>query len=213
MILRDASIRAAMARVENPLIIDPPSHPDRLQPASLELTLAPDVLAETIVYKRDKYGNRYKMVSWEPMTLCVDHALCAGVHHIYLHPGDFWLASTVETVQIPTDLVAQVNGKSSLARKGLVIHQTAGFIDPGFKGQITLELSNVSHKPIRLTTWMPVCQLVFMQMDGPADRPYGSAGLGSHYMGQKGPTPSRASGLPQSAQRPVDVIDLDSPVD
>jgi dCTP deaminase len=190
MILRDASILAAMARAENSLTIDPPFKRKRLQPASLELTLAPDVLMETAVFRRDKYGHRYKTVEWKPATLCLEQ--CPPDHHIYLQPGDFWLASTVETVRMPTDLAAMVNGKSSLGRKGLVIHQTAGFIDPGFKGQVTLELSNVSHKPIRLTTWMPICQLVFMQMDGPADRPYGSDGLGSHYMGQRGPTPSRS---------------------
>lgn len=189
MILSDRDIRAAMQRLENPLIIDPGFAPERLQPASLELTLAPDVLAETVFYRRDKYGNRIKQVRREPLTLCMEQ--CPSDHHIYLHPGDFWLASTAETMQIPTDLVAQVNGKSSLGRLGLVIHQTAGFIDPGFKGQITLELSNVSHNPIRLTTSMPVCQLVFFQMTSPAQRPYGSAGLGSHYQGQRGPTPSR----------------------
>ena len=190
MILRDRSIQEAMARFHDPLIIDPPFLPDRLQPASLELTLAPDILAETIVYKRDKWGQRHKEVRMESMTLCLEQ--CPPDHHILLHPGDFWLASTVETVHMPNNLAAMVNGKSSLGRKGLVIHQTAGFIDPGFKGQITLELSNVSALPIKLTTWMPICQLVFMQMDGPADRPYGSDGLGSHYQGQRGPTPSRA---------------------
>lgn len=189
MILSDGGIQAAMARLDNPLIIDPPFHRDRLQPASLELTLAPDVLIEKITMVRDKYGYSYRRVRKEPLTLCLEQ--CPDDHHNYLYPGDFWLASTVETVQIPTDLVAQVNGKSSLARKGLVIHQTAGFIDPGFKGQVTLELSNVSHLPIKLTTWMPICQLVFMQMDSQAERPYGSAGLGSHYQGQRGPTPSR----------------------
>lgn len=189
MILRDASIMAAMSRLENPLIIDPPFKRERLQPASLELTLGTDVLIEKVTMLRDKHGYSHKRVRMEPFTLCLPQ--CPDDHHSYLHPGDFWLASTVETVQMPTDLVAMVNGKSSLGRKGLVIHQTAGFIDPGFKGQVTLELSNVSAKPIRLTTWMPICQLVFMQMDGPADRPYGSDGLGSHYQGQRGPTPSR----------------------
>lgn len=190
VILRDGSILAAMSRVEDPLIIDPPFKPERLQPASLELTLAPDVLMETVVWRRDKYGYRSKTIEWKPATLCLPQ--CPPDHHRLLHPGDFWLASTVETVGMPDDLAAMVNGKSSLGRRGLVIHQTAGFIDPGFKGTVTLELSNVSAKPIRLTTWMPICQLVFMQMDGPADRPYGSDGLGSHYMGQRGPTPSRS---------------------
>ena len=188
MILADHDIRAAMSRVENALVVDPPVRPDAFQPASLELTLAPDVLFQKRTWYRDKYGRRYPKVTFEEMTLCVDHELCAGEHDVYLHPGDFWLASTVETVHIPTDLVAQVNGKSSHARRGLIIHQTAGFIDPGFKGQITLELSNASMCSIKLTASMKICQLVFTQMTSPADRPYGSAGLGSHYQGQKGPT-------------------------
>lgn len=189
MILSDGGIRAAMQRENDPIIIDPPFHPDRLQPASLELTLAPDVLIEKVKVRRDKHGKQYRSIVWNDATLCLPQ--CPPDHHMYLHAGDFWLATTVETVHIPTDLVAMVNGKSSLARKGLVIHQTAGFIDPGFRGQITLELSNVSAKPIKLTTWMPICQLVFMQMESPALRPYGSDGLGSHYQGQAGPTPSR----------------------
>lgn len=179
-----------MARLENPLIIDPPFHPDRLQPASLELTLAADVLMEVQVARRDKYGNRHIEIRHEPLTLCLPQ--CAPSHHVVLRNTDFWLASTAETVRIPDDMVAVVNGKSSLGRKGLVIHQTAGFIDPGFRGQITLELSNVSRKSIKLLAGMPICQLVFMKLDSPAERPYGTPGLGSHYQGQRGPTPSRA---------------------
>lgn len=189
MILSDGGIQAAMARLDNPLIIDPPFHPDRLQPASLELTLGPDVLASKIKTRRDKYGKRYRSVVWDELTLCLPQ--CPADHHIYLHPGEFWLASSAETVQMPNDLAAMVNGKSSLGRKGLVVHQTAGFIDPGFKGQVTLELTNVSLQPIKLLVGMPVCQLVFMQMKSPALRPYGSPGLGSHYQGQRGPTVSR----------------------
>lgn len=189
MILSDRDIRAAMQRLEDPLIIDPGFDPRRLQPASLELTLAPDVLMERVRKVRDKWGRLHCTVRMEETTLCLPQ--CAPLHHIKLAPGDFWLASTAETVRIPTDLVAQVNGKSSHARRGLVIHQTAGFIDPGFKGQITLELSNASQNPIQLTAGMPICQLVFTQMTSPAQRPYGSDGLGSHYQGQRGPTLAR----------------------
>lgn len=190
MILSDGGIRKALTRLENPLIIDPPFHPDRLQPASLELTLAADVLMEVQVARRDKYGNRHVEIRNEPLTLCLPQ--CAPNHHVVLRNTDFWLASTAETVHIPDDVVGIVNGKSSLGRRGLVVHQTAGFIDPGFRGQVTLELTNVSRKPIKLTAGMPICQVVLMRMDGPAERPYGSPGLGSHYQGQKGPTPSRA---------------------
>jgi dCTP deaminase len=189
LILSDRDIRAALQRLEDPLIIDPAFPPERLQPASLELTLGPDILFEKKTWMRDKYGNRTLAVTWEPLTLCM--AECIGEHNVYMQPGDFWLASTVETVRIPTDLVAQVNGKSSWARKGLIVHTTAGFIDPGFKGQITLELKNVSSKPIGLHTWAPICQLVFTQLTSPALRPYGSEGLGSHYQGQVGPTPAQ----------------------
>ena len=196
MILSDGGIRRALQRLENPLIVDPGFDPARLQPASLELTLAPDVLFEKTTIRRDKYGTRYRQVDWDELTLCVGHDLCAGAHNVYMQPGDFWLASTAETVRIPTDLVAQVNGKSSWARKGLIVHTTAGFIDPGFKGQVTLELKNVSSKVIKLTVGVPICQLVFFQMESPSERPYGSKGLNSHYQGQTGPTRSAVSGWP-----------------
>jgi dCTP deaminase len=159
-----------MQRLENPLIIDPAFKPERLQPASLELTLADEILVD---------------IPGEPMQ--VGKISEDGL----LYPGCFVLASTIETVHIPNNLVAQVDGKSSYARRGLVVHQTAGFIDPGFRGQITLEFSNASLNPIRLWVGMPICQLVFFQMSSPAERPYGTKGLGSHYMGQEGPTPAR----------------------
>jgi dCTP deaminase len=190
VILSDGGIRKALTRLENPLIIDPPFHPDRLQPASLELTLAADVLMEVEAVWWDECGNRHTGVRMDPLTLCLPQ--CAPSHHVVLRNTDFWLASTAETVRIPDDMVAVVNGKSSLGRLGLVVHQTAGFIDPGFRGQITLELTNVSRKPIKLVAGMPICQLVFMKLDSPAERPYGTPGLGSHYQGQRGPTPSRA---------------------
>lgn len=190
MILSDRDILAATQRLENPLIIDPPFRRQRLQPASLELTLAADVKFQKVTFKRDKYGNRYRYVTWNPMTLCVDHPNCSASHNILLQPGNFWLASTREKIRIPTDLAAQVNGKSSLGRLGLVIHQTAGFIDPGFWGTVTLELSNVSAKPIRLTVGMAICQLVFHRLTSPAERPYGHEDLGSHYQGQDGATVS-----------------------
>ncbi len=108
-----------------------------------------------------------------------------------LHPGEFVLGSTFERISVPDDLVARLEGKSSLARLGLVIHSTAGFIDPGFEGHITLELSNVATLPITLYPEMKIGQVSFLQMTTPAERPYGSSGLGSKYKGQRGPTPSR----------------------
>ena len=108
-----------------------------------------------------------------------------------LHPGEFVLGSTLEVVSLPDDLVARLEGKSSLGRLGLLIHSTAGFIDPGFEGNVTLELSNVANLPITIYHGMKIGQISFMQMTEPTTTPYGSSALGSKYRGQRGPTPSR----------------------
>jgi dCTP deaminase len=108
-----------------------------------------------------------------------------------LHPGEFVLGSTLERVAVPNDLVARVEGKSSLGRLGLLIHSTAGFIDAGFDGHVTLELANVANLPITLYPGMKIGQISFMKMTSPAEKPYGSAAKGSKYQGQRGPTPSR----------------------
>ncbi len=108
-----------------------------------------------------------------------------------LHPGEFVLGSTLERIGVPDDLVGRVEGKSSLGRLGLLIHSTAGFIDAGFDGHITLELANVASLPITLYPGMKIGQVSFMQMTTPADQPYGTGASGSKYQGQRGPTPSR----------------------
>jgi dCTP deaminase len=108
-----------------------------------------------------------------------------------LHPGEFVLGSTLERVAVPNDLVARVEGKSSLGRLGLLIHSTAGFIDAGFDGHVTLELANVANLPITLYPGMKIGQVSFMKMTSPAENPYGSGAKGSKYQGQRGPTPSR----------------------
>ena len=108
-----------------------------------------------------------------------------------LHPGEFVLGSTLERIGVPNDLVARIEGKSSLGRLGLLIHSTAGFIDAGFDGHITLELSNVASLPITIYPGMKIGQISFMRMTTPADKPYGSGARGSKYQGQRGPTPSR----------------------
>ena len=108
-----------------------------------------------------------------------------------LHPGEFVLGSTVERIGVPDDLVARVEGKSSLGRLGLIIHSTAGFVDAGFDGHITLELTNIATLPITLYPNMKIGQISFMQMTTPADSPYGKGARGSKYQGQRGPTPSR----------------------
>ncbi len=108
-----------------------------------------------------------------------------------LHPGEFVLGQTLERVRLPDDLVARLEGKSSLGRLGLLIHSTAGFVDAGFEGNLTLELSNVANLPITIWQEMPIGQISFMRMDGPVESPYGSGAAGSKYQGQAEPTPSR----------------------
>jgi dCTP deaminase len=110
---------------------------------------------------------------------------------LVLHPGEFVLGSTSEVIGVPDDLVGRLEGKSSLGRLGLLIHSTAGFVDPGFSGHITLELSNVANLPITLYPGMKIGQISFLRMTTPADHPYGSGSLGSKYQGQRGPTPSK----------------------
>ncbi|SNS96077.1 dCTP deaminase [Micrococcales bacterium KH10] len=109
-----------------------------------------------------------------------------------LHPGEFVLASTYEAVTLPDDVAARLEGKSSLGRLGLLTHSTAGFIDPGFSGHVTLELSNVATLPITLWPGMKIGQLCFFRLSSPAEHPYGSAQYGSRYQGQRGPTASRS---------------------
>ena len=109
-----------------------------------------------------------------------------------LHPGEFVLAATYERVSLPDDVAARLEGKSSLGRLGLLTHSTAGFIDPGFDGHITLELSNVAGLPIKLWPGMKIGQLCFFQLSSPAETPYGSDKYQSRYQGQRGPTPSRS---------------------
>src|SRR5438128_9523153 len=108
-----------------------------------------------------------------------------------LHPGEFVLGQTLERVRLPDDLVARLEGKSSLGRLGLLIHSTAGFVDAGFEGNLTLELSNVANLPITIYHRMPIGQISFMRLDSPVEHPYGAGEAGSKYQGQTEPTPSR----------------------
>ena len=115
----------------------------------------------------------------------------SAAHPFILHPGEFVLGTTLETIRLGDDVVARLEGKSSLGRLGLLIHSTAGFVDPGFNGQVTLELSNVANLPIAIYPEMRIGQISFYQMTTAADQPYGSTALGSKYQGQTGPTASR----------------------
>jgi len=115
-----------------------------------------------------------------------------GEEPFILHPGEFVLGSTYEVVTLPDDVAARLEGKSSLGRLGLLTHSTAGFIDPGFSGHVTLELSNAATLPIKLWPGMKIGQLCFFRLSSPAEHPYGSEKYGSRYQGQRGPTPSRS---------------------
>lgn len=168
VILSDWDIVSAMQRTTNALTIDPPVNQRLVQPASVEL-----LLDNTLMTRAGKEIDLLKWPNGYPM-----------------RPREFLLGSTIETVRIPTDLVAQVNGKSTWGRKGLTVHVTAGFIDPGFQGQITLELANLSSESIIIKPGARICQLVFFQMTSPARRPYGHPELGSHYQYQVGVTPA-----------------------
>jgi dCTP deaminase len=127
----------------------------------------------------------------QPMEELTELVEVAGDEPFILHPGEFVLGQTLERVALPDDLVARLEGKSSLGRLGLLIHSTAGFVDPGFSGNLTLELSNVANLPITIYEGMPIGQLSFMRMDGPVEVPYGAKDKGSKYQGQGEPTPSR----------------------
>jgi dCTP deaminase len=116
-----------------------------------------------------------------------------GDEPFILHPGEFVLGSTYEVVSLPDDVAARLEGKSSLGRLGLLTHSTAGFIDPGFSGHVTLELANVANLPIKLWPGMKIGQLCFFRLSSAAEHPYGSAKYGSRYQGQRGPTPSRSA--------------------
>ena len=161
-----------------------PYDPGLMQPSSL------DVRVDTLfrVFRNSRYPFIDVKAEQEELTELVE---VTGDEPFILHPGEFVLGSTLERVTLPDDLVARLEGKSSLGRLGLLIHSTAGFIDPGFDGHVTLELSNVANLPITIYPGMKIGQLSFVQMSEPAETPYGSGALGSKYQGQRGPTPSR----------------------
>jgi dCTP deaminase len=160
-----------------------PFDPSLMQPSSLDVR----VDRYFRVFRNSRYPYIDVKVEQEELTELVE----ADDEAFILHPGEFVLGSTLERVTLPDDLVARLEGKSSLGRLGLLIHSTAGFIDPGWDGHVTLELSNVANLPITIYPEMKIGQLSFVQLTEAAERPYGSAGIGSKYQGQRGPTPSR----------------------
>jgi dCTP deaminase len=130
----------------------------------------------------------------EPPAGLTEEVVIAPDHPFVIHPGEFCLGRTLEWVEIPDDIVARIEGKSSIGRLGLIVHATAGFCDPGWKGTLTLELNNLTRIPIKLYPGLLIAQLSFMALDRPAERPYGSKELGSHYQGQVAATESRYQG-------------------
>ena len=181
MVLSDRTIRRLLA--EGRIEIEPYDE-SLLQPSSL------DVRVDR--YFRVFHNNRYPFIDVrEPQEDLTELVEIADETPFVLHPGEFVLGSTLERVRLPDDLVARLEGKSSLGRLGLLIHSTAGFIDPGWNGHVTLELSNVANLPITIYYGMRIGQLSFVQLTEAAETPYGAAALGSKYLGQAGPTPSR----------------------
>ena len=156
-----------------------------LQPSSVDVRL--DRFFR--VFNNTKYTHIDPSRQQDELTSLVE---ADGDEPFVLHPGEFVLGSTFEGVRLPDDLAGRLEGKSSLGRLGLLTHSTAGFIDPGFEGHITLELSNVANLPIMLWPGMKIGQLCLFRLSSSAENPYGSSAAGSRYQGQRGPTPSRA---------------------
>ncbi|WP_241384891.1 dCTP deaminase [Rhodococcus sp. CH91] len=182
MLLSDRDIRAQLE--SGHLGIDP-FDPELVQPSSVDVRL--DSLFR--VFNNTRYTHIDPAKQQDELTSLVQ---VPDGEPFVLHPGEFVLGSTMERCTLPADLAGRLEGKSSLGRLGLLTHSTAGFIDPGFDGHITLELSNVANLPITLWPGMKIGQLCLFRLTSPAEHPYGSAKVGSKYQGQRGPTPSKA---------------------
>jgi len=181
MILSDISIRAA---IEIGTIEIDPYDPSMVQPASI------DVRVDR--YFRVFENHRYPYIDPKQAQPDLTTEVETGLDQAFmLHPGEFVLGSTLEVVRLADSIVARLEGKSSLGRLGLLIHSTAGFVDPGFEGHLTLELSNVATLPVAIYPGMRIGQMSFYELSTPAEAPYGSDKAGSKYQGQRGPTPSR----------------------
>ena len=182
MLLSDRDINAEL---ESGRIGLAPSEPEMVQPSSVDVRL-------------DRYFRLFDNHKYAVIDPAEDQPELTRLLEVdpeegfILHPGEFVLGSTFEQVRLPDDVAARLEGKSSLGRLGLLTHSTAGFIDPGFEGHITLELSNVATLPIRLWPGMKIGQLCFFRLSSPAERPYGAGATYSRYLGQRGPTASRS---------------------
>ena len=182
MLLSDRDIRAEL---DSGRISLDPYEPDMIQPSSIDVRL--DRFFR--LFDNHKYPVNDPAQDHPDLTRLVE---TEDDEPFVLHPGEFVLGSTYESVALPDDVAARLEGKSSLGRLGLLTHSTAGFIDPGFTGHVTLELSNVATLPIQLWPGMKIGQLCFFRLSSPAENPYGSSVYGSRYQGQRGPTASRS---------------------
>jgi dCTP deaminase len=184
-VLSDGTIRRL---IEAGRIKIEPWDDDRVQPASVDLRLGDSF--------RVFHNHRITAIDLRepPSNLTEEVVVEEGA--FVIHPGEFVLGRTLEWVELPDDIVARIEGKSSLGRLGLIVHATAGFCDPGWQGTLTLELNNLTRVPIKLYPGLLIAQLSFMTLDAPALRPYGSEALGSHYQGQVAATESRYQSPP-----------------
>jgi dCTP deaminase len=164
-----------------------PYDPQLVQPSSIDLRLGDSF--------RVFHNHRVTAIDLRDVPTNLTEEVTIGPDEPFvIHPGEFCLGRTLEWVELADDVLARVEGKSSIGRLGLIVHATAGFVDPGFKGSLTLEITNLTRIPIKLYAGLPIAQLSFMELDEAAQRPYGSEGLGSHYQGQLAATESRYAG-------------------
>jgi dCTP deaminase len=182
MLLSDRDIRY---EIDKKRVVLEPCDLNMIQPSSVDVRL--DRLFRT--FENHKYAHIDPAENQPELTREVG---VASNEAFILHPGEFVLGSTYEVITLPDDIAGRLEGKSSLGRLGLLTHSTAGFIDPGFSGHVTLELSNVANLPIKLWPGMKIGQLALFRLSSPAEHPYGSSVYGSRYQGQRGPTPSKA---------------------
>jgi dCTP deaminase len=182
VLLSDRDIRAELDARR--ILLDP-YLPDMIQPSSVDVRI--DRFFR--LFDNHKYAHIDPSEEQPELTRLVE---VAADEPFILHPGEFVLGSTYEAVTLPDDIAARLEGKSSLGRLGLLTHSTAGFIDPGFSGHVTLELSNVATLPIKLWPGMKIGQLCFFRLTSPAEHPYGAGAYGNRYQGQRGPTASRS---------------------
>jgi dCTP deaminase len=188
-VLSDGTI---MRLVQEGRIRIDPWEPTLVQPASVDLRLGDSF--------RVFHNYRASVIDLREPPENLTEEVVVAADESFIHPGEFCLGTTHEWIELPDDIVARIEGKSSLGRLGLIVHATAGFCDPGWRGALTLELNNLTRVPIKLYPGLLIAQLSFMALDQPALRPYGSPQLGSHYQGQRAATASRYQGAPDPSR-------------